>query len=229
MQARQIYKSGAVVLIAAVVLMLVYEFLRVIALGGGDPMTSAGNPLFASTFVISLIGSTLFVISFPITYARQAVQAGKTGLVGFGCYIGSSLIFGYAIAAINAIIVPFLYGDPSTRTILTSGHPSGFVPLLTIGMLLFTIGNLCYGIGTLRASVYPRAFALTLMVAAVLDLAGFVTRSANLNLSGWTDLIADAASFGGVGAMAVWLVIQARMDAHQVESAPLREALAVTN
>jgi hypothetical protein len=229
MQARQIYKSGAVVLIVAVALMLAYEFLRVIALGGGDPMTSAGNPLFASTFVISLIGTTLFVISFPITYARQAVQAGKTGLVGIACYIASGLIFGYAIAAINAIIVPFLYGDPSTRSILMSGHPSGFVPLLTIGMLLFTIGNLCYGIGTLRASVYPRAFAFSLMVAAGVEVAGFVTRSANLNVSLWTDLIANAVSLGAVGAMAVWLVIQARMDAHQVESAPRREALVGTN
>src|SRR5713101_1947520 len=170
MEARQIYKSGAVVLIVAMAIMFAYEALRLVALNGGDPTTEAGNALFAPTFLISLVGTTLFVVSFPITYARQAVKAGKTGLIGLGCYIASGLLFGYAVAAINAIIVPFLYGDPSTRAILTTGHPSGFVPLIIIGMLLFTVGNLCYGIGTLRARVYPRAFAFSLMVAAALEV-----------------------------------------------------------
>jgi hypothetical protein len=211
MEARQIYKSGAVVLIVAVALVSAYELLRVIALNGGDPTTSAGNALFVPTFVVSLIGTTFFVMSLPITYARQALLAGKTGLVGLGCYIASGLIFGYAIAAINAIIVPFLYGDPSTRAILTSGHPAGFVPLVTIGTLLFTIGNLCYGIGTLRAGVYPRALAFSLMVAAALEVAGFVASAANINLPGWTDLITDAASFGPIAGMAVWLLRESRL------------------
>jgi hypothetical protein len=210
MEARQIYKSGAVVLIVAVALVSAYELLRVIALNGGDPTTSAGNALFVPTFV-SLIGTTFFVMSLPITYARQALLAGKTGLVGLGCYIASGLIFGYAIAAINAIIVPFLYGDPSTRAILTSGHPAGFVPLVTIGTLLFTVGNLCYGIGTLRGRVYPRAFAISLLAAAALEVGGFVTQAANLNLPTWTDLITDAASFGPIAGMAVWLLRESRI------------------
>jgi hypothetical protein len=225
MQARQIYKSGAVLLVVAVALVFASELVRVLALNGGDPTTSAGNPLFAPTFVISLVGTTLFVISFPITYARQALQAGKTGMVGLGCYIASGLIFGYAIAAINAIIVPFLYGEPSSRTILTSGHPSGFVPLYTIGILLFTVGNLCYGIGTLRARVYPRAFAFSLMIAAAFEVGGFVTQAANLNLPAWTDLITDAVSFGPIAGMAVWLLGEARATVHQTEpSGSLRVA-----
>jgi hypothetical protein len=211
MEARQLYKSGAAVLLAAVAIVFASEALRVLALNGGDPMTSAGNALFVPTFVISLIGTTLFVMSLPITYARQALLAGKTGLVGLACYIASGLIFGYAIAAINAIIVPFIYGDPSTRAILTSGHPAGFVPLVTIGTLLFTVGNLCYGIGTLRADVYPRALAYSLMVAAALEVAGFVASAANINVPGWTDLITDAASFGPIAGMAVWLLRESRL------------------
>lgn len=227
MQPRQIYISGAVVLIVAVAIMFAYEALRLVALNGGDPTTEAGNPLFVPTFVISLIGTTLFVISFPITYARQAVEAGKTGLIGLGCYIASGLLFGYAVAAINAIIVPFLYGDPSTRGILLTGHPHGFVPLVIIGMLLFTVGNLCYGIGTLRARVYPRAFAISLMVAAALEVGGFVTQAANLNLPAWTDLITDAASFGPIAAMGVWLLREARSNVHQLESASPRASIAL--
>jgi hypothetical protein len=220
MQSRQIYKSGAVVLILAVAIMFAYEVLRLVALNGGDPTTEAGNPLFVPTFLISLVGTTLFAVSFPITYARQAVEAGKTGLIGLGCYIASGLLFGYAVAAINAIIVPFLYGDPSSRGILTTGHPRGFVPLIIIGMLLFTVGNLCYGIGTLRARVYPRAFAFSLIVAAVLEVGGFVTHAANVNLPPWTDLVTYAASLGPIAAMAVWLLREARSNAHQFASAP---------
>lgn len=225
MQPRQIFKTGAAVLVAAIVLMFVSEVLRVLALNAGDP-TAGGNPLFVPTFVLSMVGTTLFVISFPVTYARQAVKAGKTGLIGFGCYIGSGLVFGYAVAALNAIIVPFLYGDPSTRGILTSGHPAGFIPLVIIGTLLFTIGNLCYGIGTLRAGVFPRAFAFSLMVAATFEVGGFVTQAANLNLPAWTDLITDVASFGPIAAMAVWLLREARNNVHEHGSAPLRAALA---
>jgi hypothetical protein len=172
-----------------------------------------------------VIGTTLFVISFPITYARQAVKAGKTGLIGLACYIASGLVFGYGISAISAIIVPFIYADPRSRVLLDSGHgPAGFVPFVIIGALLFTIGNLCYGIGTLRARVYPRAFAFSLIVAAVLEVAGVVSGAANLNWPGWTDLITDAASFGPVAAMAVWLLMEARTNAHQLESAPLHAA-----
>src|ERR1700681_4106492 len=138
MKPRQIYKSGAVVLIVAIALISVSEVLRLLVLNGGDP-TAAGNSLFVPTFVISMIGTTLFVISFPITYARQAIQAGKTGLIGLGCYIGAGLVFGYAVPSLNPIIRAFLYDNPSTRAILTSGHPAGFVPLVIAGTLLFTV------------------------------------------------------------------------------------------
>ena len=218
MQLRHIYKSGAVVLMVAIALISVSELLRVLALNGGDPMT-AGTSLFVPTFVISMIGTTLFVISLPITYARQAVRAGKTGLVGLGCYIASGLVFGYALPAIDAVIAPFLYGDPSTRTLLTSGHPTGFIPLVIAGTMLFTVGNLCYGIGTLRARVYPRAFAFSLMVAAVFEVGGFFTQAANLTLPAWTDLITDAASFGPIAAMAVWLLRDARTNVQELEIA----------
>jgi hypothetical protein len=227
MKSRQIYMSGAAALILAVAIMFVYEALRLIALNGGDPQTEAGNPLFVPTFLVSLVGTTLFVISFPITYARQAVEAGKTGLIGLACYIASGLLFGCAVPAINAIIVPFLYDDPSTRGILLAGHPRGFVPLIIIGMLLFTVGNLCYGIGTLRARVYPRAFAISLMVAAALEVGGFVTQAANLTLPAWTDLITDAASFGAIAAMGVWLLREVRTNVHQFESASSRVAMAL--
>ncbi|HEV2035172.1 MAG TPA: hypothetical protein VGU71_13405 [Candidatus Dormibacteraeota bacterium] len=225
MQARQIFKTGAMVLMVAIALIAVSEVLRVLVLSGGDPMT-AGRTLFVPTFVLSMIGTTLFVISFPITYARQAVRAGKTGLIGLGCYIGSGLVFGLALPAIDAVIAPFLYSDPSTRSLLTSGHPAGFVPLVIVGTLLFTIGNLCYGIGTFRAGVYPRAFAFSLMVAAAFEVGGFVTQAANLNLPAWTDLITDMASFGPIAAMAVWLLREERTNVHELGNAPLRAALA---
>ena len=224
MKPRQIYKSGAVVLILAIALISVSEVLRLLVLNGGDP-TAAGNSLFVPTFVISMIGTTLFVISFPITYARQATQAGKTGLIGLGCYIASGLVFGYAVPALNAIIVPFLYDDPSTRGILSLGHPTGFIPLVIAGTLLFTVGNLCYGIGTLRARIYPRAFAFSLMVAAAFEMGGFGTQAANLNLPAWTDLITDAASFGPIAAMAVWLLGETRTKVDEVAIAPHPAAL----
>jgi hypothetical protein len=225
MQARQVYKSGAVVLIAAIVLVFISEVLRILALNAGDPLT-AGNSLFVPTFVTSMIGTTLFVISFPVTYARQAIRAGKTGLIGLACYIGSGLIFGYAIAAINAIIVPYLYSDPSTRTVLLQGHPGGFVPLVIVGTLLFTIGNLCYGIGTLRAGIYPRAFAISLMIAAAFEVGGFATQAANLNLPAWTDLITDIASFGPIAAMGVWMLKERTGNVETAESGHLLPALA---
>jgi hypothetical protein len=213
MQPRQIFRSGAVVLIVAIAIEFVSEALRILALNGGDPKTAAGNSLFVPTFVLALIGTTLLVVSFPVTYARQAAKAGKNGLIGLACYIASSLVFGYGIAAISAIIVPFIYGDPRSRALLDSGQgPAGFVPFYIAGALLFTIGNLCYGIGTLRARIYPRAVGFSLLVAAVFEVGGFVTGAANANLPGWTDLLTDAASFGAVAAMAIWLLREPRTD-----------------
>src|SRR3981081_488304 len=100
MQVRQIYKTGALVLMMAIAVISVSEVLRVLALNSGDPM-SAGSSWFVPTFVLSMIGTTLFVISFPITYARQAVRAGKTGLIGLGCYIASGLVFGLGLPAME--------------------------------------------------------------------------------------------------------------------------------
>jgi hypothetical protein len=224
MQARQIYKSGAVVLIVAIAMISVSEVLRLLVLNGGGP-SAAGNALFVPTFVLSMVGTTLVIISMPVTYARQAARAGKTGLIGLACYIAAGLIFGYAIAALNAIIVPFLYGDPKGRVILETGHPAGFVPLVLIGTLLFTVGNLCYGIGTLRAAVYPRAFAFSLIGAAIFEVGGIIPQAANISFPGWTDLITDAASFGPIAAMAVWLLSETRRTQDEVPSAAPRTAI----
>lgn len=87
------------------------------------------------------------------------------------------------------------------------------------------MGNLCYGIGTLRARLYPQAFAVSLMLAAVLEVAGIVSGAANINLPSWTELITDAASFGPIAAMAVWLLRESRGSVQQVESARRRSAL----
>jgi hypothetical protein len=211
MQPRLIFKSGAVVLIVAIAIEFISEALRVLALNGGDPKTAAGDPLFVPTFVLALVGTTLLVVSIPVTYARQAAKAGKTGAIGLACYVASGLVFGYGIAAISAIIVPFIYADPRSRVVLESSQgPPGFVPFYIAGILLFTIGNLCYGIGTLRARIYPRAVGFSLCIAAILEVAGFVTGAASINLPGWTDLITDIASFGAVAAMAIWLLREPR-------------------
>jgi hypothetical protein len=52
-----------------------------------------------------------------------------------------------------------------------------------------------------------------------------VSGAANLNLPGWTDLITDAASFGPVAAMAVWLLREARANVDEVDNAALRASL----
>jgi hypothetical protein len=65
------------------------------------------------------------------------------------------------------------------------------------------------------------------MVAAALEVGGFVTQAANLNLPAWTDLITDAASFGPIAAMGVWLLREARSDVHQLESASPRASIAL--
>ena len=227
MKPRQILRSGALVLVAAIAIEFVSETLRVLALDGGNPM-AAGSPLFVPTFVLALVGTTLFVVSFPVSYARQATHAGKLALIGFASYIGAALVFGYGIAAISAVVVPFIFGDPRSRPLLESGHPAGFAPLVIIGTLLFTIGNLCFGIGTLRARIYPRAIGFSLILAAVLEVGGFVTAAANINLPGWTDLGTDAASFGAVAAMAIWILREPSTDGvQQVDrGVPLRETVA---
>ena len=80
-----------IVLVVALAALFVSEAVRILALDSGSP-TAAGNPLFVPAFVLSLIGTTLFVGSFPVTYVRQAVEAGKTGLVGLVAYIGAGLV-----------------------------------------------------------------------------------------------------------------------------------------
>ena len=114
---------------------------------------------------IDLIGFALLLVGLVGLYAGQAEVVGIVGLVGFlALFVGLALGFGvtwfYAFALPDvAVAAPEWVDSPSTQWTLF-GFELGRYWLIVPGWLLF-------GVATLRAGIYPRAAAITLLIGAV--------------------------------------------------------------
>jgi len=145
------------------VLLLVAALLDLVV-GPSEPVSlrvTTGVYTFQSA--VNLLAVVLLLIGLVGLYARQSEAAGLLGLVGFLiAFLGTALATGFRWAT--------LFIAPSLAVVapgfLNEGPPPGFFLML----ITFAVGWLLFGVATLRARVYPRAPAITLIIGAVLSL-----------------------------------------------------------
>jgi hypothetical protein len=141
----------------ASVLFLIGDILTRFAVGFASE--SVSTSFFVSVFMLYLLGAVLLLVGLVGLYVRQSEAAGVLGIVGFlVAFIGTVLLAGAAWAQV--FIAPLL----SSEAIGLIQRNLGII-LMT---MVFAVGWLLFGVATLRAQVYPRMAAISLMVGAVI-------------------------------------------------------------
>jgi hypothetical protein len=137
-------------------------------------LSSVTTSIWALVHYLTFAMCILAQLGLTGLYARQAEKAGWLGLVG---YLLFSLLWVVTAAEVfaEAFILPFLATEaPNYVTGLlgmVEGTASevnlGFLPLVwTLSGLFYMLGSLLFGIATLRAGIFPRWAAITLVIAA---------------------------------------------------------------
>lgn len=172
----------------------------------------------------------LVAVGLPGLYARQAAQAGVTGLIGT-IVVFFGLVFADPIHSVALFtVVPLLASDPATRPLL-AGPPPGLMGPLMIAFPILLIGLLVMAVGFLRAGIFPRwpaavAFATVIMVIAGFAISGPIPDGSPVAEIGPALLYLTMAAYGYVLA-----ANQVRTPAatHQATVAPVnREQAPVT-
>ena len=141
------------------VLFVVAELLGVPTLNVETFSETATTASFAFQQLAYLLGVALVLLGLFGLYARQSEAAGALGLIGFlVAFFGTVLIAGFIWA--SAFVAPALAN--AAPGFLDEGPPPGFFPTV----IAFALGWLLFGVGTLRARVFPRAAAILLIVGA---------------------------------------------------------------
>ena len=154
--------SGLAAMLAGVLLLV--AALLDLAVDPGEPASvRVTTGVYSFQSAVNLLAVVLLLIGLVGLYARQSEAAGLLGLVGFlVAFLGTALATGFRWA--------ILFMAPSLAVaapgFLNEGPPPGFFLML----ITFAVGWLLFGVATLRARVYPRAPAITLIVGAVLSL-----------------------------------------------------------
>jgi hypothetical protein len=137
--------------LGAGVLFLIGDLIIVVA---GVDFHSAGSQTttsYASVFLLWLLAGALLLLGLVGLYARQSDATGVLGLVGFlAAFSGTVLVVGFFWYSL--FITPLVAAEAPEL------HE-------TIGA-----GWVLFGVATLRAGVYPRVAAITVIVGAVLAL-----------------------------------------------------------
>jgi hypothetical protein len=154
--------------LGAGVLFLIGDLIIVVA---GVDFHSAGSQTttsYASVFLLWLLAGALLLLGLVGLYARQSDATGVLGLVGFlAAFSGTVLVVGFFWYSL--FITPLVAAEaPELHETIggSAGEPLGII----LSVLAYSAGWVLFGVATLRAGVYPRVAAITVIVGAVLAL-----------------------------------------------------------
>ncbi len=154
--------------LGAGVLFLVGDFIIVVAdvdLHSAGSQTTAS---YASVFLLWLLGGALLLLGLVGLHARQSEATGVLGLVGFlAAFLGTVMIVGFFW---NSLFITPLVATEAPELHETIGGPAGDPLGVILAVLAYSAGWVLFGVATLRAGVYPRVAAITVIVGAVLAL-----------------------------------------------------------
>jgi hypothetical protein len=161
-----LYRLSGLTLLLGAVLGTIGNILTDVLYSGNDPRQYL-TPLWLVVTLVTLIGELLLVLGLSGIVVRQARRAGWLGLAGFVLmFIGEFLFTSYDVTAL--LVSPWLAQD-APQLLARNGPPSLFVFFLLAG-ILFSLGGILLGIGTMRARVLPRWAGLLLIIGVLLNV-----------------------------------------------------------
>lgn len=165
--------SGIVLLIgaaASVILNLISSFGFPNSNNGYDPKVVTGTPWQLVNFLL-LIAGVLVLLGIPAVYLRQARQTGILGLIGYICLAVAGMMFAVSIVLVDTLIIPWI---ATVAPKLAEGNgPTALFIFYIVSSVFLLLGTVLLGIATLRAHIFPRASAIVLIAAGVLNLISF--------------------------------------------------------
>lgn len=164
MSTAKLYRLSALALIVASAL-IVLGVIPTFTIGD-----DSGSSFAATTALLRVLGSILFVVGLPGLYLRQAERTGLLGLLGFVLTSFYVLILGVAGDTINAFVIPFI--AVQAPALMKGSFPSSLETFFTIGQFMALLGGILFGIATLRAAILSRWASILLLVGTVLSFTG---------------------------------------------------------
>lgn len=164
MRSSDLIRRSGLAGVLGVALLLISDLLT-LTVFSGDPVEVVTTGTYLADGATRLLAGVMLLLGLIGLYARQSEASGPLGLVAFlVAFTGTVLILGTWWT--NAFAAPSLATD--APAFLEAG-PTGVLGFgFTLSFALGAAGWLLFGLASLRARVYPRAAAATLVVGAAL-------------------------------------------------------------
>jgi hypothetical protein len=191
-----LYRWSGISLIVGGIIGVIGTIQSAIFFPGHDltPQQVLATP-FTIAAILFLVWTLLLVLGMPGFYLRQASTARKLGFAGFLLFWMGMLLGGVAFASTQATMWPYLAQNaPKLLPSGGAGPDTGFLLWILVPTLLFAIGAILLGVGTMRARVFPRWTGVLLIISGVLFL---------LALPGLPSPIGDIIDLGSNGAFCI--------------------------
>ena len=182
--------GGAALVVGSAALVVITLVLQV---GNGEQDHT--NPMNIAAQWASMPISLLVVFGLPALTARLARRAPVLALLGSAGVALGLLVYGFAIALIDAAVLPWLLAHH-----VHVGQPASMLVALLGGGLGVIVGSVLLGVAVLRSSGFPRAAGALLIAAGILYAASIAP------ITGWVGTIGVVALLAGLGICGVQLV-----------------------
>src|SRR6266699_2392177 len=143
-----------------------------------ETASDVAGSLWVPAHLLAFVSTIPLIFGLVGLYARQAEEAGRSGLLGFALTLIGAISEGMELLWIEVIIFPFLVAnDPALYDSLRSS--SAYLVALALSFLLFFGGWITFGAAMVRAAVLPR-WTVWLVIMAVIPaivLLGVATAS----------------------------------------------------
>jgi hypothetical protein len=134
---------------------------------GTPTPASVANPAWVGGSLLVFAGSALILLALPAMMALQYERSRKLTLIGGVGLILVMLIQGVSNTFGNFTLFPMLLDNPATRAAATGNPPAILGVFFVVALLGSVVGALVFGIGILRAKVYPKWAGIVMIVSAV--------------------------------------------------------------
>ena len=184
MTLERLIRLSGLINVGAAVLIIVSQLIGIFAIDADNVLGTVKSAPATLFNMLKLFAFVLLLLGLVGLYARQSVEAGTLGLIGFlVAFLGTTLVAGdwwY-----EGLVVPWL-ADVAPQVVEGGAAGSVLAGGIT-GFSLFALGWVLFGIASFRARVFPRWAAIVVIVRGVLGFqAGFPPFQIVLGLGiGW--------------------------------------------
>jgi hypothetical protein len=131
-----------------------------------DHMATSQSVTFQAGGVIYMIGFVALMFALLGTYAWQARQAGRFGMLAVSTAVVGTMLLGGDLW-FETFAVPSFADGPAGAQVL-NGDPSVLLGIGAIASyLLFAVGWALFGIASFRARVFPRVISIALVIGGI--------------------------------------------------------------